>query len=142
MGMLLKRCPNCSTLDYFLDGDCSKCGYAPSPTELSKMETAAKSSIKENDNKEANWDALRTTEKKAGDGANSNIAVQQCMSNAIDDPQTWMYIAAFFIPVLQYILVGVYVSKNDMSNAFKLLVIPLLVQVLLVIALILYYYSK
>ena len=44
-----------------------------------------------------------------------------------------MYIASVLIPVLQWILVGVYVSKNDMSNAFKLFITPLVAQIVAII---------
>ncbi|MDD6060780.1 MAG: hypothetical protein PUB97_10470 [Ruminococcus sp.] len=78
-----------------------------------------------------NWDLFQNKEH------------QICMNNhkqyesaGIDYPEIWMYIVSIFLPVLQWILVGVYVSKNDFKNAWGLLWKPLLIQIIFIMILI------
>lgn len=102
-----RYCIKCGAMECFIDGKCSICG---SPSAESKT-------------KEAKTASVSTPNQKGA----------QSISNRIDSPQIWMYIASVLIPVLQWILVGVYVSKNDMSNAFKLFITPLVVQIVAII---------
>ncbi|MDO4863790.1 MAG: hypothetical protein Q4A05_06450 [Ruminococcus sp.] len=41
-------------------------------------------------------------------------------ANAAPYPEIWMYVLSVFFPILQYILMGVYVSKGDTSTAWSL----------------------
>lgn len=117
MGMLLKRCPNCGAIDNFIDGGCSKCGFRLSASKVMAMETEAEKAVTLE--KESNYDTLRLEE----DNSQNAVSVER-QSDKIDEPKAWMYILSIFNPILQCILMGVYVSKNDSSSAFKLFIIP------------------
>lgn len=46
-------------------------------------------------------------------------------------PTMWMYIASVFFPMLQWILIGMYVSKNQFDEARSLFFRPLIAQVVM-----------
>ena len=117
MGIEMKRCNKCGRMDYFPNGVCSKCGFIDGAKE----------------------EAFRINTSQISEGT-SEFALSQKRENyyreTIDDPKVWMYIVSIFIPILQWIFMGVYVSKNDSSSAFKLFMIPFVFQVIATIIII------
>lgn len=51
----------------------------------------------------------------------------------IYSPELWMYIVSVFFPVLQWILMGVYIAKNQFDDAKSLFVRPLIIQIVVYI---------
>ena len=63
--------------------------------------------------------------------AENDVTRTVVKKEGIGEPCLWMYILSVFYPVLQWILIGVYVSKNDFDSAFGLWLKPLIAQIII-----------
>lgn len=123
MGLEMKRCRKCGAMDTFPDGVCSKCGFIEGGESLKPL-NISRDLGREGREEAPSLDAL---------AARGNVAVQTNGSR-LSEPELWMYILSCFYPILQYILMGVYVLKGDTKSAFNLWLKPLIAQIVLAIA--------
>lgn len=70
---------------------------------------------------EPNYDLFRENKASRGERQKGEIA----------PPEMWMYIAAFLLPMLGWILIGVYASKGQFQYAEELFVKPLVASLII-----------
>lgn len=90
MGIQLESCKKCGAMSYLENGLCAKCREDQAPS-LESLSNGSYAASRESS-----------------------------ASNSAPYPEIWMYVLSVFFPILQYILMGVYVSKGDTSTAWSL----------------------
>lgn len=66
--------------------------------------------------------------------SNGTMTGSAAADNSIPEPSVWMYVLSVFLPVLQWILMGVYVSKGQFRSAFGLWIKPIIMQIIFCVA--------
>ncbi len=101
----IKRCPKCGKLDEFENGVCANCGFKDRGT------------AKVAENSKPNYDVFRNESNSQNNSSGSSVDVK---SDLPAEPDTWMYVLSFFYPVIQWILMGAYVSRGKSEYAWRL----------------------
>ena len=117
MGIGMERCKKCGAMDMFPNGICSKCGA--SLEDFPEEEVKIRASAHE---KETALSMFAESNEQKNDDS---------IAEKLPTPETWMYAVSSFLPVLQWLLVSVYVSKGNTKSAFELWWKPFIVQIAL-----------
>ncbi len=119
MSLGMERCKKCGAMDMFPNGICSKCGAALGnfPEEELNMKSSSQG-------KEPSFSMFSESNEKKNGGDTKE---------ALPAPESWMYAVSAFFPVLQWLLVSVYVLKGNNKGAFELWWKSFIVQIAIIV---------